>query len=259
MRAPNFLGIYYGGTGSSWLLNTLASSPRIMIAGYEPLEWMHWKVDEATRLAWVRIAWNPPERPDRVAMAAWYEELATNPQYVDTDKPNLEGVGFKMSAPAIENHRELLRIADESESIVLAMVRRNRVKHALSLYRAHEEDKHQFHDQGLMEPSTIAPRTFRKWLRQSSADHEAAMTFVAKARSALGADRVVEIAYEDFVDDAGKASTVASLADVFGLDAATLSYSKYRKSTPDSLSDAITNYEQLARQFRSSKYRDDFS
>jgi len=230
-----------------------------MIAGYEPLEWMHWKVDEATRLGWVRAAWNPPERSDSVAMAAWYESLATNPQYVDTEKRDFEGVGFKMSASAVENHSELLRIADESESIVLAMVRRNRVKHALSLYRAHEEDKHQFQDQGLMEASTIAPRKFRKWLKQSSADHEAAMALVAKARSTLGGDRVVEIAYEDFVDDAGKASTVESLANVFGVDAATFSYSRYRKSTPDSLSEAITNYDQLAAAFRSSKYRNYFS
>lgn len=255
---PNFLGIYYGGTGSSWLLNTLGSSPKVLVAGYEPLEWMHWKVDDATKLAWTELAWNAPERNDAAAMEAWFEAMESNPQWVDTEKRDFEGVGFKMSAPAVTDHQSLVKLADGVGAVVVVMVRRNRVKHALSLYRSHEEDKHQFRDEGIMAASSVDPRVFRKWLRLSCKAHAAAEKFTRLARRLMGEDRVHVFAYEDFVDDEGKAETVQRLGSVFRLDPESLSYSRYRKATPDSLSEAIANFDELFRTFRWSKHRHDF-
>jgi hypothetical protein len=244
-----FICLFYGGTGSSWLLNTLGTSPEVVIPAYEPLEWMHWDADDATKQAWVDVALDVPDYADERAVASWKAELRASPQFVDFDPKPFRVSGFKMTPEAVSDVDSLLSTVDARDGKLLAIGRRDRVKHALSLYRAHEEDKHQFHGQGLLPPTRVKRRLFSKWLRYSRRVHNALTAFTEVGRR-LGPGQQLTIDYEDFVTDGGKTVTIDRVARFLGVDPGSMRWSTYRKATPDDLATAVENYAELERWLR---------
>lgn len=247
MTRHGFVCLYYGGTGSSWLLNTLETSPDVLIPAYEPLEWMHWQADDAVKLSWIDAVLDVPDAGDADAVEAWKDRLRASPQFVDFDPKPFRVVGFKMSAEAMEDIGGLLDVIDRRGGKLLAIRREDRVRHALSLYRAHEEDKHQFHDAGLMPPTRLKKRPFMKWLDYSyrvDVDMQAILDAAAKL---LGDASVLTLDYEDFITDAGKESVVSLTAGFLGADPVSMRWSSYRKATPDALEAAVENFEAMER------------
>ena len=249
-KPRGFVCLYYGGTGSSWLLNTLETSPEVLIPAYEPLEWMHWKAADEAKLAWVDAVLDPPDPGDETAMAAWLERLTASPQFVPFDPKPFRVVGFKMSPEAVHEPAALLDLVAKRDARLLGIVRHNRVKHALSLYRTHEEDKHQFHGEGLLPATRLRRRAFLKWLDYSERVHADMQRLMGAAVARVGSDGVMEVPYEEFVTAEGKARTVARVGAFLGMDPSTTTWSRYQKATPDDLHSAVENYAAMERWVR---------
>lgn len=154
-----------------------------------------------------------------------------------------------MSPHAVSDVDSLLSTVDARDGKLLAIGRRDRVKHGLSLYRAHEEDKHQFHREGLLPPTRLKRRSFSKWLRHSRDVHNALTAFMEAGRR-LGPGRQLTIDYEDFVTDEGKTATIDLVAGFLGVDPGSMQWSTYRKATPDELAIAVENHDELERWLR---------
>lgn len=250
MSRHGFVCLYYGGTGSSWLLNTLETSPDVLIPAYEPLEWMHWQAPEADKLRWVDAALDVPDSLDETAVADWKHRLGLSPQFVEFDPKPFRVVGFKMSPEAISDVGALFEVIAARSGKLLAIRRDDRIRHAVSLYRAHEEGKHQFRGEGLLPPTKLKKRPFLKWLDYSDRVDGDMAAIVAGAAPRLGAENVLSVDYEDFLSDGGKAQVVAQVAAFLQVDPGSMQWSSYRKATPDALDAAVANYESMQRWLR---------
>jgi LPS sulfotransferase NodH len=251
MTRLGFVCLYYGGTGSSWLLNTLETSPEVLVPAYEPLEWMHWQADDADKLAWVDTVLDPPDSGDAEAVETWKQRLRSSPQFVDFGPKPFRVVGFKMSPEAVADVAGLIDVIARRGAKLLAIRRRDRVRHALSLYRAHVEGKHQFRGEGLLPPTKLKRRPFLEWLDYSERVDRHMAAILGEAAGVLAAGDVLVVDYEDFLADEGKEATVAAAAEFLGVtDRSSMRWSTYRKATPDALEDAVENYAALQRWLR---------
>lgn len=248
----SFVLVYYGNSGSSWLIEALGGGPDVLVPAFEPLESWAWKASDAEKADWIRVVFNPPEELQGDDLAAWLEKLRKTPQFVELKKTSFSHVAFKMTASAFKNRDRFLEVVEETESKLVFLRRDNRVKHALSLYRYHEEKKSQFDHAGVRPPSRVELRTFDKWLRSSSAlDRElSALTDTALAR--LGAERVATVTYEEFVDDDGKRAVLDRLTDFLSIQQSATSV--FKKATADDLRRAVVNYDELKHRYRKTEF-----
>ena len=126
-----FAVVYYGNTGSSWLVQTLGSAPGVVIPAFEPLESWAWKAGSDEKLVWLRNAFTPPEEREGAAFDAWLEGLAVSPQFEKLHTKDFSTVGLKMTGGAISDTSGLLGLLRELATKVVLLQRRNRVKHAV--------------------------------------------------------------------------------------------------------------------------------
>ena len=245
----SFLLVYYGGTGSSWLLHSLGSVPRVLVPASEPLEAWAWDADDDQKLAWLAAALAPPQPDDVPGIERWVDALCRAPQVEGLAKRNFDTVGFKLSLEAIADHDRLLEVLGASNTRLVFLERANRIKHALSLYRSHEQQKDQFHDEGQQEPTRVKLRRFHRWVEVSVAAHRTSVAFRSRCLPVLGETRIHTVFYEELLDDAGKAAVIDRLAGFIGLDPAKVRPSSYRKATPDDLATAIVNYRAVERRY----------
>lgn len=250
----SFILAYYGNTGSSWLIQMLGSAPNVHVPAFEPVEPWAWKVDEEARLRWIRNAFTPPPERSGAAFDAWVEGLAASPQFDKLLKTEFDTIGFKMTSDAFSDEEPFLDMCRELGTKLVFLHRNNRIKHALSLYRYHEEEKSQFHEGGVKPPSKVRLRTFDHWVERSAFMHDKHMGFRADAAGYLGGDQVMEVAYEDFVDSEGKKATLTTIGAFLDLDPDGFQGAIFEKATPDDLSTAVVNYGKLKRHYRKSDY-----
>ncbi|MDX1449569.1 MAG: hypothetical protein R3246_10965 [Acidimicrobiia bacterium] len=250
-----FVCIYYGNTGSSWLLSALAGAHEVWMPGFEPIERWAWDVDPDIRLEWLEKALTPPADRDGEAYRSWLDQLRASPQ-VKQDPMNrhFRLTCLKMSDLAVTDTQRVIDIIDRTGSKVIHLVRDNRLKHALSLYRYHDEQKSQFGGQDKYAPTKVDFIRFEKWVRESTRLHEQAMTTREICVAQLGDERVFPLSYEEFLNDAGKRDVLARLADFLGITD-DFSEGKFSKATPDSLREAISNYPTFWLRHRFSHYR----
>ncbi len=269
----SFLLLYYPGTGSSWLAGMLAAAPGVWLPGYEPLERWHWDAPEPAKLAWLAAALAGPPTGDP-ADPAWLEALHRSPQCQTDPPPAVEVIGLKMTEDAIQDRAALLDVLDGAATDVLFVVRENRIKQALSLYRSYEERKNQFQFAGVMPPTTVDFATFDRWLDVAVGWHDRTVALREACRARLGAERVATVAYEAFAADAGKAAVLEEACGFLGLDGAPVlaaldemlgggdpfgPQGHYRKATADDLAAAVVNYDRLRRRYRGTPFERDFS
>lgn len=253
-----FVCIYYGNTGSSWLLDALGDSPQVWVPGFEPVEAWAWKAPADERLAWVRTALTPPAAREGPEFEAWVEALAASPQVKgDCDKPGFELVGFKLNDLAVFSTEPLVGILAETDARVIVLVRENRIKHALSLYRYHEEGKSQFDGRRERPRSRVKLGVFDRWLRESTRLHSEAERVRAVCLERLGSERVTTVAYEEFVDDDGKRRVLDRLCAFLGIDR--VGQGRFGKATPDDLRAAVINHRMLRLRYALTPYRRFFS
>lgn len=245
----SFAVIFYGGSGSSWLVHTLSSAPEVVIPAYEPLESWHWDASDAEKLAWLDAAFSPPAERD-----AWVTALSRSPQFQGLRDGEFSVVGLKMTPEAISDHASLLDLFARHGTTLVFLSRANRVKHALSLYRMHEEQRDQFNPDRAAEPTRLRMRKFDHWLARAEAWHELQEAFRDKAGRRLAPSSLVDLTYESFTGEEGKDHVVAWLSTVLGLRSGTITHSRYRKATPDRISDAVVNYRRLCRHLRGSRH-----
>lgn len=263
VRMRSFLLAFYGNTGSSWLIQMLGSPPDVFIPGFEPLErWSAvgdrssgWDVTDAERLGWMRTVFAPPEDRGGPAYEAWLEEAGKNPHFSPSMNPSFSVVGFKMNSQSVSDRTALFEALLELGTQVIVLQRSNRIKHALSLYRYHEEDKSQFDEGGIRPPSEIDLEVFHGWLKESVTLHRQSEVFWAQGRSVLNPDAITRVRYEEFIDDDGKAETMERLTEFLQLDGLSYEVPLFSKATPDSLESAVVNYEELVAHYRGSEFQ----
>ena len=240
-----FACVYYGNTGSSWLMHTLRNAPGVWVPAFEPLERHHWKTSDDDKAAWLANALSPrPANPE--AAAVWWNSLEASPQVVKDPPEQWETVGLKLTMDAVHDWTALRTVFLSHGSRLFFLRRRNRLKHALSLYRHHEETKNQFQFQGVMPPTKLDLKVFDRWLGVSRRAHEQSIAEEAAWREEAGPDRALAIDYEDFIDDEGKSQMVKQVCSFLGLDCDNMSFSSYyKKATSDRLAEAVVNYRDL--------------
>lgn len=246
--------IYYGNTGSSWLLAALSGSPAMYVPGFEPIEGWAWDVSAAERLDWLETMLSPPDERTGPVFEAWVESLLRSPQV--KNGPGRTGwtyTALKMNDLAASETDSVIDIVDRTGSKVIHLARANRIKHALSMYRYHDEQKSQFHLQDEYPPTKVDFRRFNDWLRESQRLHDQGMAILDKCEAQLGADRVFRLTYEEFTDDEGKSRTLQRLADFIGIPP-DFGDGHYAKATPDSLRAAISNYPTFALRYRFTRW-----
>jgi hypothetical protein len=246
----SFAIVYYGNTGSSWLVQILGSAPGVVIPAFEPLESWAWKAGSDEKLAWLHNAFSPPEEREGPAFDVWVEGLATSPQFEKLPTGDFSTVGLKMTGRAIPETEALLGLLKDLATKAVFLQRRNRIKHALSLYRYHEESKSQFELAGVRPPSKLKRKRFDYWVQDSIRLHTDSEAFRARAGAALGPAAVTTVQYEDFVTPPGKREVIDRLAEFLEIDPPALDASHFEKATPDDLRSAVLNYERLQRWYR---------
>ena len=249
MATSSFVLIYYGNTGSSWLIQTLGSAPGVLIPAFEPVEGWAWKGSDHEKLEWIRAALTPPAEREGPALDAWVKKLAASPQFTGLPATDFDKVGFKMNGLSIRDQAALLGLFAEEGTKVIFLERDNRLKHALSLYRYHEESKSQFELAGVRPPTKVDFRKFERWLKDSHRLHSNQRAFRGLAVSTLAWDQMIDVTYEDFVSTDGKAAVIDRLAGFLGLDRGAMWESGFAKATPDGLEEAIVNYGRFRRRF----------
>lgn len=190
----------------------------------------------------------PADRDD------WVAALSRSPQFQGLSAGEFSVVGLKMTPEAISGHDALLDLFSRHGTTLVFLTRVNRVKHALSLYRMHEEQRDQFNLERAAAPTRLRMRTFDRWLAYAEAWHELLGAFRRRAAQRLDPEALVDVTYESFAGDEGKGRVVAELCTVLGLDPSTVTHSRYRKATPDRIGDAVVNYRRLCRRLRGTRY-----
>lgn len=227
-------------------MHTIRNAPGVWIPGFEPLERHHWKAPDEEKAAWLASALSdrPQAEPDRLS---WLQDLNRSPQ-VDREPPDEYNlVGLKLTLDAVRNWNSLSEVFLAAGTKLIFLRRRNRLKHALSLYRHHEEDKSQFKFEGQLPASKLDLKRYDKWLRKSDDLHTESLEEQAAWEASAGDSRALALDYEDFVDDEGKKRTIKAVCGFIGADCSGMSFSSYyRKATADSLADSITNYREFA-------------
>jgi hypothetical protein len=246
----SFLVVYYGNTGSSWLIETLGRAASVVIPAFEPLEWWAWQADSEEKLAWLDHAFSPPAERSGPAFEAWLKGLEVAPGFERLYGREFSSVGLKMTCGAIPDTAKLLDLLGERATKLVILQRRNRIKHALSLYRYHEEQKSQFDRAGVRPPTRLKRRRFDYWVHDSIRLHDDSKAFKDQAEKALGASAVVGVQYEEFVDAEGKVEVIDRLSDFLEIESPALDPGGFQKATPDDLRSAVVNYAQLQRWYR---------
>ncbi len=242
---------------------TIGSLPNVYVPGFEPLErWSAvgartsgWKATDAERLGWLRSTFSPPAERAGPRYEAWLEELGSNPHFEAPEILDFSVVGFKANSQSIRDHGALFTTLLDVDSRVIVLQRHNRIKHALSLYRYHEEGKSQFDESGLRPPSEIDLKVFQEWVAMSVVLHRQSEVFWARAVGVLGREAVTRVRYEEFVDEEGKAKTMDRLARFLGIEVPAFEASLFQKATPDNLEAAVVNYDALVERYRRTEFK----
>ena len=128
LHMAGFVCIYYGNTGSSWLLEALGSSPDVLVPGFEPLENWAWKADDEAKLEWLETAMSPPQARSGSEYEAWVSALQASPQVSgDLVKPSFTRVGFKMKDLAAFEPEAVADVLQRTGSKVILLTRQNRI------------------------------------------------------------------------------------------------------------------------------------
>ena len=250
----SFLLVFYGNTGSSWLIQTLGNVPGVFVPGFEPLDEWAWDTTDDVRLTWLRTVLSPPA--DRIGSdyGAWLESLHAHPHFRDPRDPAFVHVGFKMRSHSIRDRMSVLETLAEVDARLIVLERRNRIKHSLSLYRYHEEDKSQFDKSGVRPPSDLDLDVFHRWVTASVDLQRQSDVFWAKAQKVLKPEAMTRIQYEDFLDESGKTATLQQLTGFLGIDAGSHKASGLEKATSDSLRESIVNFKALVDRYTGTEF-----
>lgn len=249
-----FVCLYYGNTGSSWLLSALDGSPSIHVPGFEPIEDWAWDVTAEERFRWLETVLSAPEDRTGDEYARWCAVVRESPQVTEDPAPHdFALTGLKMNDLAVIDPDALIDIIDRTGSKVIHLVRANRLKHGLSMHRYHDEDKSQFHGEDGYPSTRIRFGRFNDWIRESERLHNLGVRLGEQCESRLGTDRVFHLSYEEFTDEAGKRQTLARLAGFLGIPD-DFGDGEYAKATPDSLRAAIANYPAFRARYRLTRH-----
>ncbi|MFV1963537.1 MAG: hypothetical protein ACC658_17120, partial [Acidimicrobiia bacterium] len=216
----------------------------------EPVEAWAWDAPADERVGWLRTALIPPIERDGPVYDTWIEALQTSPQVTEvSQKAGWEQVGLKMNDLAAFATEAVADVLYAAKAKAIILTRENRIKHALSLYRYHEEGKSQFFrdgtQAGVRPSSKVKMRAFDRWLKESQRLHSELLRVRQTLAEQLGPDQITDLSYEEFISDEGKRHTLRRLANFLGIEPIELVEGKFTKATSDDLRSAVVNYDLL--------------
>jgi hypothetical protein len=250
----SFLLVFYGNTGSSWLIQTLGNIAGVFVPGFEPLDEWAWDTDDAERLSWLQTVLSPPVDRAGRDYESWLAALHAHPHFRDPRDPSFTHVGFKMRSHSIRDRMAVLTAVSDMNARLVVLERRNRIKHALSLYRYHEEEKSQFDKSGVRPPSDLDLEVFHRWVTASVDLQRQSDIFWAKAKQVLPNETSTRLHYEDFLNEAGKAATMERLTGFLGIEAPSYTPSGLEKATSDSLPESIVNFDAIVDRYQGTEF-----
>ncbi|KAI3429348.1 hypothetical protein D9Q98_005443 [Chlorella vulgaris] len=290
-----FVVAFSGHQGSSALADMLATDPSVFVPGFEPLDFPG--ITAAQKTAFIDAAFTFPR--NAAAFISWRQELM-QAKRVDRSKlttfSQLAGktvAGFKMrpytlassssnssgnsSAGGSTGSRmhtaasglspsEIKALLDKYDVSLIVTLRRNRLKEALSWYKARELGINQFQLQRggrRMQTATVDNVSLgggikvhidigklRRWLQYTDVVNAALRQAVADSgRPAL------TVWYEDFLEDPlGQARRAATFIGVPHGGRRLRASSKFSKAGPDAISDWVVNVQELCNVLRDGPY-----
>jgi hypothetical protein len=245
-----FVCIYYGNTGSSWLIEALGASSQVLVPGFEPVEGWAWDAPEDERVEWLGMALSPPSDRHGSVYDVWVEALRASPQVGEVlNQTNWKQVGLKMNDLAVFETEAVADVLASLDAKAIILTRENRIKHALSLYSYHEEGKSQFgHDgrrEGLRPSTKIKMRAFDRWVKESQRLHREALRVRRTLGDRLRSSQITDLSYEEFITEEGKRHTLDRLSNFLGIEPIPLADGGLKKATSNDLRSAVANYNTL--------------
>jgi LPS sulfotransferase NodH len=147
--------------------------------------------------------------------------------------------GFRLIYDKAQQHPEILESLQKSETRVIHLIRENVFKTHISFLTAPMHKMHHPREGDAVKTVTLRldPQTLLKELRKRNQRIE-------KRRKDLAGFNVLEVSYESFVKD--KDAEAARIQPFLGLEKVVPFKTDLVKINPDSLSDIIENYDEIA-------------
>ena len=229
VQRTNFVIVFEGRSGSTFLVEALDSHPDVV----------------AKKEAFAAIRKDiTAGKYDRREQALWLREFFAS-------EPDVRALGFKVKYKDIVEPEETAKVLRDCGAKIIRLTRMNRIKLVVSLMngrRLHDEtgDWNRYDGKGQAPPLLAPLDEFDANLRKVDRRKEALVQYVAGLSL-----ETLELYYEDILQNADDA--FGRVCDFLGVKRQSLR-ANTRKNTPDNLSDALANYEELRAHYVGTPY-----
>jgi len=228
-----FVILFFERSGSSWLVDMLNNHPEVSC------------LHEVFSLKWEGEDKEKKGKPIYTTEAQIKKQL-----HKIYEKPNAKARGFKFKYPIQYNHYpHIVDFLNENKNDIrtIFLYRKNKLKGAISsqnnarLRALNRRSNLTVNEKGLppLELNTEEAIKYTEWRERSD------FNFFKWAKEF---SHLHVITYEDLLNDT--VSTLKGVCDFLNVSPTHAPTSKVRKSTPDSIQQAITNYDELREQLR---------
>lgn len=243
----NFVILFQGRAGSSYLIDVLDRHPDITAAG----EWLAGVLEEEAG-----EGGGPWDRARAAGRRFWkgcpaQRQLGGTRAFFGRNRPATRAAGFKTKVRDLRDPGRMGEVLEGAGARVIVMRRRNLVKQAVSRLNAarlhRETDRWNLHEgEARLGSFSVAPEDFATHLRRVVYDQR-----VLEAYSELLDLPTLHVEYADLLRD--RHAWFESIFDFLEAEPRALE-SQVLKNTDDDLSRVLTNFEELRRAYSGTRF-----
>lgn len=223
-----FVILFEGRTGSTYLVEALDRHPEVHARKevFASLRGQGWQAEHQVE---------------------WLEEFFGNPP----EEERIRALGFKTKLRDVLDPEETARVLEKFGASVIVLLRRNRIKHLVSVFNAmrlHEEtgDWNLYADSGRLPPLEIDPERFDEWLEERERQRDEIEAY-AEALSLS----TLRLTYEELLLD--EDALLATVFEFLGVEPRKVK-GEARKATSDDLREALANFDELRARYEGTRY-----